>query len=241
MKRLEPVDFRSLQTLAMWVYDNNSDAETRRSLVAAEIARSAFPDEEPARIAALAPNFLEGARIAHQVGLNKVSLDTLRALADLRKTVSDETARFSEATRQLSTSVAGAVFTGIGVMAARLSLPVEGTAFSVAVFVVGVVLLLYVWAVIWNGYRFMAIQKQLRLDWRQRLYRYLQKEEYDLLVTSPAESAERAYTWAARFAIAIAVFLLLGLSVVAFSDAFSAALRGEAMTDLPVTGTSAAP
>lgn len=216
VENIKPEDFDALQALVRWIYVGNTDAESKRALVAAEVSRSSFSTADPSLIASHSTRLLEGARIAYQLGLNKISLDTIKALADLRKAVADETARLSEATRQLANSVAGALFTGIGVMAARLSLPIGGDAFNAAVVIVGVVLVLYVASITWSGARFLGIQRNLRLEWRERLYRYLPQAEYDRLVTIPAQSAERGYAWAAGFAILSVLILFCGLLCVAF-------------------------
>lgn len=55
---------------------------------------------------------LEGAKVAYQVSLSDLGRDMLKTLADLRKAVTEETAKVTDATRQLVTSVSGALAIG---------------------------------------------------------------------------------------------------------------------------------
>lgn len=238
-ERMTEDDFCALHEMARWTYASEAEAETRRSYIAAEIGRTAFSeDDDPAALAKIAARrALECARIAHQVGVQKISLDTMKALADLRKAVSDETARLSESARQLAGSVTGALFTGIAVMAARLSMNLASRAFDFAVVGIAVVLLLYVAALVVSGWVFLDLQRRLRSDWRQRLYRYLPEAEYRQLVTAPAQSAERAYRTAAWMAVTIMILLALLMTAIAFPEEPLKAVKWVA----GLTGTGFAP
>lgn len=118
---MSPAGFESLQAASRWVFQMDREVETRHGLLTAELARTNVGSSDAALLFehGSAPA-LEGAKIALQLGLHKLSLDSLKAMADLRKAVTDETAKLSAATRQLATAVAGALFAGIGIIAARL-------------------------------------------------------------------------------------------------------------------------
>ena len=117
-----PDAFRNLQAATHWVYENGRELELRHGLFATEIARVA-----PARpdIKTLfsegGATALEGARIAYGLSLANVSRDSLKALADLRKSMAEETAKLSDNTRAIVTAVGAAMFTGIGLLAVRLT------------------------------------------------------------------------------------------------------------------------
>lgn len=210
-------DFRDLQGLVGWVYENSSEAETRRSLVSAELSSSGYGGNDLATMFPQCAAVLQGARIAHQMGLKKLSMDALKSLSDLRKAVSDEASKLAESVRQLAAAVTGAVFAGVGVIAARLTLAIDVPAFRWVMMVLALVLLLYVTAVILSGWQFLKIQQQLRTRWRKRLYRYLSDEEYEDLVVRPSKAAETGF-WTAALISAVVSFLLcaaivfLGLS-----------------------------
>lgn len=182
--------FHDLQRAASWVFENEREAELRHGLLANDIARSAGGNGDDLQV--LLNNIsdsLEGAKVAYQVSLSDLGRDTLKMLADLRKAVTEETAKVTDATRQLVTSVSGALAIGLGLIAARVS---AAASYELIVAVM-VVVAAYVGVVIYSGYGFIQLQRQLRSDWQPRLYRFLPPAEYDSMVDRPAAHAERTF------------------------------------------------
>lgn len=182
--------FNDLQRTASWVFESEREAELRHGLVANDIARSAGGNGDDLQV--LLNNLsdsLEGAKVAYQVSLSELGRDTLKMLADLRKAVTEETAKVTDATRQLVTSVSGALAIGLGLIAAR----VNAAASYELIVAVMVVVAAYVGVVIYSGYGFIQLQRQLRSDWQPRLYRFLPPTEYDSMVSRPAAQAERTF------------------------------------------------
>lgn len=196
--------FADLETAAAWVFENERETELRHTLLATEIARSGgdgtvlsvFGDR-------LAPS-LEGARIAYELSVAGTSADTLKALADLRKAVTEEMAKVTEATRQTITAVTGAIAVGMGLLAARSTTKTEPWLIE-AVMVVAVV---YVLLILATGAQFVLLQRSVRSDWQVRLYRFLPSSDYRKLVTKPAFRAEFAF-WSAA---TIGVFATIALA-----------------------------
>lgn len=209
--------FAALQAASRWVFQTDREVETRHGLLTAELARTNVGSSDAALLFEVgsAPA-LEGAKIALQLGLHKLSLDSLKALADLRKAVADETAKLSDATRQLATAVAGALFAGIGIITARLTMAINGPIVAAAILILGVVLCAYVAAVIVSGVQFVGIQRDLRSQWRERLYRFLPEAEYEAMVSKPAAKSERAFKTAAVISGILAALLLCAVVFVAF-------------------------
>lgn len=182
--------FNDLQRTASWVFENEREAELRHGLLANDIARSAGGNGDDLQV--LLDNLsdsLEGAKVAYQVSLSDLGRDTLKMLADLRKAVTEDTAKVTDATRQLVTSVSGALAIGLGLIAARVS---AAASYELIVAVM-VVVAAYVGVVIYSGYGFIQLQRQLRSDWQPRLYRFLPPAEYDSMVSRPAAQAERTF------------------------------------------------
>lgn len=200
--------FAALQEAVNWTYENGRELENRHGLIAAEVARTSLRDGRLTDLAGCLSMALEGARIAYGFGVTQQSKDTLKALGDLRKAVSDDAAKLSETTRSLGTAVVGAVFGNIGLIVARLTLPANGLFVGPAAILLGVVLALYVVAVIVSGAHYISIQRSLRKDWRTRLYRFLGDAEYKQMVSRPAERAETAFYITAGIGIAMTVVLL---------------------------------
>ena len=215
----DPDVFRHLQEAARWVFEFTQEMETKHALMAAELARTNVGSGDAfALFAAGTKSGLEGAKIAYQLGLHKISMDSLKAMADLRKAVADEATKLADATRQIAAAVATALFAGVGVITARLTVPLNGPVVTTAVVVLAVVLCMYVGAVILSGWQFVRIQSDLREQWRSKLYRFLPKDDYDALVSKPAAQAELGFKTAAWIGGVLATVLLtLVLAVALFA------------------------
>ncbi|WP_407122723.1 hypothetical protein [Bradyrhizobium sp. STM 3561] len=233
---MSPDGFEAVQAAARWIYESERDAETRHGLLAAELARTNVPNNDASLLfeRGSSPS-LEGAKIALQLGLHKLSLDSLKAMADLRKAVTDETTKLSDATRQLATAVAGALFAGVGVIAARLTISINSPVILAAILILGIVLFAYVGSVIASGYQFVRIQRELRVQWRERLYRFLPEAEYSVMVTKPAAEAEAGFKIAAWIGGILAALLLLAVSVVSFVP-LPSSQNGPGATTMDKTG-----
>lgn len=208
--------FAAIQSVAGWLLENERELENRHGLLAAEIARTSLRDGNAQDLAGVLAIALESARIAYNFGLTQQSRDTLKALGDLRKVVSDDTAKLSETTRTLGAAVAGAVFANMGLIIARLTLSANSTFVGPAAILLGSVLLLYVVTVIGSGFHYILVQSYLRKEWRGSLYRFLSKEDYKRLVELPVGRAERAFYFLAGVG-AIMVVLLWGATIYIFN------------------------
>lgn len=148
--------FATVQSVAGWLLENERELENRHGLLAAEIARTAMRGGNAQDLADILAPALEGARIAYNFGITQQSRDTLKALGDLRKAVSDDTAKLSETVRSLGAAVVSAVFANIGLIVARLTLPPNGTTFiGPAAILIGVVLTIYVATIIVSGIHYI--------------------------------------------------------------------------------------
>lgn len=207
---LNEAEFRSLENAALWVYDNERELEMRHGLFAVEIARTAAFGRNAISVFQQASEpALESARIAYGLNLSQVSRDTLKALADLRKAISDETSKLAESTRSIAGSVAAALFAGLGLLVTRSTTSIPGW----LLIALSIVLALYVCAVIWSGKRFIKVQALIREQWRSRLYAFLPQSEYLAMVEGPAKEAEDAFHFASRCAFTISGLLVLGMIV----------------------------
>lgn len=197
--------FLALQEAVDWVFEIEREAEMRHILLATELARCGGSGDQAALF--LRDNIadaLAGARTAYQVQLAGMSSDALKTLSELRKSVSDDTAKVADGTRQIVTAVAGALAVGVGLVAARLS----GTVNPSLVRIVLALAAAYVAVTVVSGVLFTLLQRKVRKAWQPRLYRFLSKADYDALVGRPARTAECAL-WLASALGAIAVALMI--------------------------------
>tara|TARA_R110000787_G_scaffold160592_2_gene274187 strand:- start:74 stop:862 length:789 start_codon:yes stop_codon:yes gene_type:complete len=178
-------------------------------LLAAEIARSGGTGT--AADLFLKENIADGlasAKLAYQMQLAGMSSDALKTLSELRKTVSDDTAKVAEGTRQIITAVAGALAIGAGLIAARLS----GSVNPAMVTIVMILAITYVAITILSGVSFTLLQRSVRKAWQPRLYRFLTLADYASLVGGPAKKAEIALWTASALGAVAAALMALAIS-----------------------------
>lgn len=102
---------------------------------------------------------------------------------------------------------------------------------------IAAIVALYLIAVTLSGWQYLTLQKRLRAQWRQRLYRFIPNEDYIAMVTTPAKQAERPYHFIGVIGLLIAVALI----AVAYStwatphdqSAVSPKQSGDVKKDLP--------
>lgn len=200
----DQVTFNALLEACSWVFENEREAEMRHILLATELARSGTSSETASIfLSKHLAHAQESAQIAYQMALADTGRDTLKVLSDLRKAVTDETAKLSDISRQLAGSVAAALATGIGLIAARVATNAHAGLIAAVMLVVAA----YITLVICSGTQFMRLQRQLRTDWQHRLYRFLPTAEYDRMVAKPTMKAEQSFVWTAWLG-GVSVFVL---------------------------------
>jgi hypothetical protein len=210
---LPPPELALFQSTAIWVYENDRELENRHALLAAEVARTSLRGGTLTDLAQTLAPAMESAKIAYNFGVTQQSKDTLRALADLRKAVSDDTAKLSETTRSLSAAVIGAVFGHIGLVVARLSLSATAPYVREAALIVAWILAIYVGGMMGSGFHYIS-QRQLRQNWRQKLYRFLSAGDYAAMVDLPAARAERAFKIASAIGALMVVLSLVAVYLI---------------------------
>lgn len=242
MGEMDPKLFEDLQRTGRWAFESDREMEVRQALVAAELSRTNTGNQDAialfkAGIAAA----LEGAKIAYQLGLSKLSTDALKAMADLRKAVGDEAAKLADMTRQLATAVAGALFVGVGVIAARLTAPISSDLILIAIAVFGVLVCMYMVAVIAAGWEFMLIQRQLRADWKGKLYRFLPSADYEVMVNAPSIRAERAFKVAAFVSGGLTLLLLIAVGLASMASVGGRPMTSPSRITVNLTAQPTAP
>jgi hypothetical protein len=193
--------FLAAQACTRWVYENSAEAEMRHALVVAELVRYVLPAATARISATTLTDALSGARLAYQLGMSKLSSDTLKMLTDLRKSVLDEATKVADGTRTLVASVATTLSLGVGMVAAKVGTNADGRIIgAIAVIAVG-----YVLAIVWSGYRAIALQDRIRDQWRPRTYGFIAPDNYDELVSQPAALAAEAFRSIARISVMLTV------------------------------------
>lgn len=231
-------DFEVVQEAAAWVFDNAREAEVKHILLSAEIARSGRADGEVQEyfrenLAAA----LDCARIAYQMAVSEITKDTLKSLTDLRKAVTEETSKATDATRQAIAAISTALTVGLGLIAARLTLQINPYLISIVMAVaVG-----YTVLNVMSGRKFINIQRKLRKDWQPKLYRFLSEAEFKKMVGDPIEQAEGLFYKVSCRGIAMLGVAALGISIYAFTYSAPAPSSSTSVVPPPQAPAPAAP
>lgn len=203
---------------AAWVYLEGADVEVRHTFLSAELAREwaageSFRNGLPKRIGPA----LDSARLLYKAHLRAGSKDTLKALSDLRKTLSDEVQKLLQQSRDLSAGVWRDVAVAVGAMVVRLAVDASkgsgagGWGFAAVYAVVAAYVgISYVLTVSTNG-RFLAVAERSRAAWRTKLYGFLDDADYDALADAPLAQAMDAYRRARRRTTAVVGVVVLAL------------------------------
>lgn len=206
--------FDIIQEAAAWVFDNAREAEVKHILLSAEIARSGRAD-------GVVHNYLRDhlaealdcAKIAYQMALSEITKDTLKSLGDLRKAVTEETSKVTDATRQAVAAITTALTVGVGLIAARLSVQVNP---YVIVGIMGVAFG-YTVLIVMSGRQFIGIQQQLRNEWQPKLYRFLSANEFEKMVGDPIRRSEVLFDRVSRWGLRVLALSALGTVIFVFA------------------------
>jgi fatty acid desaturase len=96
-------------------------------------------------------------------------------LADLRKAVTEETTKATDATRQIVAAIASALAIAQGMIVARISVALS----LWLILLVMVVALGDVTVIAMSGWHFIGVQRSLRTQWQLKPYRFLSAKDYE--------------------------------------------------------------
>lgn len=183
--------FVKLQEAVTWVYENEREAEVKHALLSNEISRSGRElDSTLTYFRKHISDSLDSARITYQVSISDVGKETIKTLTDLRKAVAEEVSKVADSTRQIITSIAGSLAVSIGLIAAKVA---SDKFPELIIKAVMIVVLAHVVAIILSGVGYIRIQRNLRLNWQPRLYRFLPSAEYKCMVDDPIKNTENYF------------------------------------------------
>lgn len=193
---------------ARWVFASGRDVEVRHTLFTYELAREWSDSETLASaFSAKAPRALDAAKTSFHAHIRETSKDTLKALGDLRKTLSEEVMKVVQQTRELlstmwrdfafaATAVAARIALSVAEKPAATSPAVSGLIASTAVF-----LAFSLCMTLRSNAKFMAIATESRKSWRDKLYGFLPPDDLKRLADDPVQQSESEYRTARSWVI----------------------------------------
>lgn len=203
-----------LQKAARWVYVEGRDPQARHILFSNELARA----HEAQVLATVVARSLESADSGYNAHVKSGSRETLKALADLRKAVFEETQKISQRAQDL----AGSLWKDVAIAAAPFVLKILPDAAKVpelmAVFpLAAAAFLIFSFSVqVYVNYRFFKHQDTTRVVWKRALALALSDTEINQLSEQPIQQSLRDYRkvrWAVLFVYLILVGILLKVGI----------------------------
>lgn len=201
-----------------WVYLTGHDLDARHLIFAVELARayrSATPFSEVVRQAC------ESAATTYEAHVQSTSRETLKALADLRKTIIDETQKITQRAQDLASSL----WRDVAISASPFVLKILGDAtklpnariaagfyFAAAVFII----VSFGLQVRING-AYLKNQRHARAKWFETLYAVISSTERKTIAEDPISKAESAYKETRLFVGA--VYAVLAVTLIGFGIA----------------------
>ncbi|RST85243.1 hypothetical protein EJC49_16710 [Aquibium carbonis] len=190
-----------------WVYDQRRDTETKFHLLNNHLALY-WPENTkwPMGLTGVLDQALASAREAFAFHLQDDSKEALKSLGDLRKALQDEVARSQTATRDLlsalwrDAAIAGAAF-------ALRSATTNSSVVKIASLSAAALLFASLLTTVLSNWRFDVLAKQVRSQWRQRLYAFMSDDQWGELVTRPISRARWVYR--ASIVPVMAVYVVL--------------------------------
>ena len=217
--------FEALQAAVAWVCVEGTDIEVRHTFLASELARE-WPVTVPfaSGLAARLPPALESARLLYKAHLRAGSKGTIKALADLRKTLADEVGKVMVQAKDLAGGVWRDVAVAIGVLAVRFGLEAAkadaaAPSFSAVFALVGVYVAASYSVGVSLNRRFLRSAEASRSTWRSKLYGFLDDDDYRTLAETPVREAVDAYRAVERQTTVAVILLIVGLAAASAVEA----------------------
>lgn len=223
---LSEAGFRSLSEAVKWVYENPREIEVKHTLLTNEICREWPPEVNilGVGITIIIAEALESSKRAYQAHVHEKTKDMLKALADLRKSISEETARTSQQTRDLIAGLWRDFVVAIGAIGLRLASGQSGGALALStatrLFMIGIAMFLVVSVALTfiNNYKLRRSGSMGREVWHQKIHDVLSSKDFSDLTRVPLHEVDVAYRITASVVAVSYVVLLVAVVGFAFPE-----------------------
>lgn len=184
--------------IGQWIFAGGPGVENRHVFFTTELGRI-WPDKQTWAdgIKHSGPLALEGAKSANSLMLSGKTSDVLKALGDIRKTMTDEATRLGQQTRDLGAALWRDFVVAVAALSARAAVTSPDAAVELGLrFLVGlaVIFLAYsLWVTISANQDALRISNANRKEWRSRVYQFVSDTEMNALFNQPLKDSEESY------------------------------------------------
>ena len=232
----------TLTEAVTWVYLSGFDTEARHRLFSGELARMDRPGQQ---FLVTLQRALESSKVAYEAYVQSSSRETLKALADLRKTVIEETQKVTQRAQDMTAGL----WRDAAVMVAPFVLKIAsdsskptpiwvsaGFYFAAATFIV--LSFVLQWRI---NKAFFRSQKTSRRRWMETFYTYVSAQERDEIAEAPIKQAMTSYRETRRTLLIVYVVLVSVLIWFGIDTIRTSLFARPATTNIPSKELSTAP
>lgn len=220
---LTPDQNRKIHSAIGWIFETARDAETRHTLLCQRLSNNEVKKSEPwlSFIARTISSAHTAAREDYKNHLFIKTGDLLKAVTDIRKTVSDETNKIIEKTQSLSANLLRDASIAFVVAALRQTLSAKNiiTTESTSIFMLATIGWLII-SISLTGYQnklFIRTQIRFRNNWSKGLSSLIPKKELNKISRRPFKEAVGIYSSVKKLVdFAYAIIILILLNVILF-------------------------
>lgn len=212
--------YHEIEETAHWVYKNRDEAESKHAILNYHLALEWSEDEEYPHKNNIAKS-LNNAKQAYTLHLHESSKEVLRSLSELRRALFDEVEKVKENTRNLLERLWRDFAIALGVIVIRLvpnidSIPnqyLDYVSYGTSGFILSSILI-----TISSNFFFNKTAKQSREKWRERIFFYISKDEFNEIYQSPIDSSLLTFRIVQGTIFIIYLALSASLFVFAYCD-----------------------
>ena len=205
--------FDILHRTANWVYGKSQEAESKINILnhhlsLESLTENPWPDNDSLERA------LTNAKQAWRLHLKENSKDLLKALTELKGSLQSEVERVNQNTRKIVNNLWRDFMIAIGVIMLRFitkSSQLPDFVFKWMIYSIFAYLIVSYSVTLYFNCRFNSISKLNRLNWRKRLYPFIDEEEYNEIVDTPIKKGLQTYrevAWFVAFLYLVIIFAL---------------------------------
>ena len=219
--------FDVIQETAKWIFLEGNETELKHTFLSSELARE-WPEGVTfceGIVYRLSPA-LESARLLYKAHIRTGGKDTLKSLGDLRKSLTEDTQKILQQSRDLSSTLWKDMALVISTLILRYSLEALKASGPQKVYALAFcALALYIaisygMSVYINRHSLSLLGKN-RTTWRNKLYGFLDEQDYQELAGLPVNAAMQSYCRVERITSVIVLILVTLLLTAAASEFWS--------------------
>ena len=219
--------FDVIQETAKWIFLEGNETELKHTFLSSELARE-WPEGVTfceGIVYRLSPA-LESARLLYKAHIRTGGKDTLKSLGDLRKSLTEDTQKILQQSRDLSSTLWKDMALVISTLILRYSLEALKASGPQKVYALAFCALALYIAIsygmsVYINRNALSLLEKNRTIWRSKLYGFLDEQDYQELAGLPIKAAIRSYHRVERITSAIVLILVTLLLTAAASEFWS--------------------